>query len=373
MQTKIKWYPSIKMLETNQFNKASQVNWNQPFSLEEKLDGSNISFIKYNDQLYCFSRNQLIIPKDFKDFDHFLTKWSDLIKNNLHNGEILNAEYIKQGRIKYVFDEKQIPNLVLFDLGVVNEQWLNYVFNNQVQPDEALVNKITFYPLSVLQERFKEQPFKFATIQKITLEPVYDLDDHLEDLIINCDGQPYRLSDQFETFLNANYFQGHSLIFATTNSVEGVILKSADGQIRLKYVFQAWKNLRKTKTNKQLKKELIDQNLITFLEKAINERWEKWFDYLYWNDEPNNPFKGSTNIYKQIRQNPHLISLLLKFKTWLLDDIYQELEPKSQFDQNYFKNHWQLINQLMTKLTKKILKDRVELQPKLTNNQTKEY
>lgn len=373
MQNKIKWYPSIKMLETNQFSKNSQVDWDQPFSLEEKLDGSNISFIKYNDQLYCFSRNQLITPKAFKDFDQFLAKWSDAIKNNLHNGEILNAEYIKQGRIKYVFDETQIPNLVLFDLGSVNEQWLNYVFANQEQPDEKLVNKITFYPLNVLQERFKDQPFKFATIKEITLKPVYDLDDCLEDLIINCDGQSYRLSDQFEDFLNINYFQGHSLVFQTTNSVEGIILKSADGQIRLKYVFQAWKDLRKTKTNKQFKKELIDQNLVAFLEQAINERWEKWLNYLHWNNEPNNPFKGSADIHKQICKTPHLISSLLKYKSWLLDDIYQELEVKSQFDQNYFKNHWQLINQLIAKLTKKILKDRIELQPKLTNNQTKEY
>lgn len=358
MQTKVKWYPSIKMLETNLYHQDANVNWNQPFELEEKLDGSNISFIKYRDQLFCWSRNQLISAQAFKDFDSFLDKWGALISQNLKNGEILNAEYIKQGRIKYVFDESAIPNLVLFDLGQVNQAWLDYVFNDGNEVDETKVNKIKFYPLIDLQQRFCNQPFKFATLKTITIKPVYNLERRLEDLIINCDGGQYRLSDQFEEFLKVNYFKSNSLIFNTTNAVEGVILKSSDGQIRLKYVFQDWKNLRKSKHKKSYRQDEIDPDLIVYLESQINDRWEKLLNYLYWNDETTNEFKGISNVKKHLQQNPQLIKSFLNptVKSWMVNDICQELIPNTSFDQNYFKNNWQVINRLISQLMKRILR-----------------
>lgn len=227
-------------------------------------------------------------------------------------------------------------------------------------PNEKQVAKINFYPIAQLKTRFQDQPFKFAIIKAIKINPIYDFDGNVEDLIIICDQNRYRLSDQFEAYLDQHYFQGHSLIFKKTNNVEGIILKSADGQIRLKYVFQAWKNLRKSKMKKTYKSDEYDRELVNYLENAINDRWEKLFNYLHWDDSVNNPFKGVSDIKKLIQKQPHLISQLLKFKTWMVDDIYQELETKSKFDKKYFKNHWQIIHSLVQKLMKHHLQSEIK-------------
>ena len=360
MIEKIKLYPSIKMLETNQYDDKQTINWKQTFYLEEKLDGSNITFVKYNDQLYCFSRNQLITPEAFKDWNQFMEKWGNLIKQNLQNGQTLNAEYIKQGRIKYVFDENTIPNLVLFDLGTLNQAWIDYLFNNANQPNEEQVPKITFYPLDVLKTQFANTPFKFATIKDVQIEPIFDDELQLNDIVVKIDGKLLRWSDQIESYLEEHYFKGYSQTFNQTNQYEGVILKSQDGQIRLKYVFKAWKNLRKTKSQKQLANQDIDQQLKNYLAAAINDRWEKLFNYLYWNTAANNPFKSQSTIIKMINQNRNLINELLKYKTWIYEDIFTELGKNDPYDVNYFKNHQQTIMHLIHKIMKKQLLEQLE-------------
>ena len=360
MIEKIKLYPSIKMLETNLYDYQQTINWKQTFYLEEKLDGSNITFIKYNNQLYCFSRNQLITPEAFKDWNQFMEKWGNLIKQNLQNGQTLNAEYIKQGRIKYVFDENTIPNLVLFDLGTLNQPWIDYLFNNANQPNEEQVPKITFYPLDVLKTQFANTPFKFATINDVQIEPIFDDELQLSDIIVKIDGKSLRWSDQIESYLEEHYFKGYSQTFNKTNQYEGVILKSQDGQIRLKYVFKAWKNLRKTKSQKQLANQDIDQQLKNYLTSAINDRWEKLFNYLYWNTTDNNPFKSQSAIIKMINQNRNLINELLKYKSWIYEDIFNELGKNDPYDVNYFKNHQQIIMRLIHKIMKKQLLEQLE-------------
>ena len=355
MQTKIKLYPSIKMLETNEVQASDHFDWSQPFMLEEKVDGSNISLIKYQDQLWAFSRNQLIEPSAFKDFGTFLKQWGDLLKAKMTNGEVLNGEYIQQGRIKYQLDQldQQMP-FVLFDYGQVAPQWLDYIFNNGVEPDEA-VAKINFYPLEQLQKTFSDTPFKKTHLEQLQVEPVFT-DETLSDLMINWKGQKLRWSDQMEPVLQADFFNNHSAIFQQTPTVEGVILKSADGQIRLKYVFQAWKNLRQSRKGKTNSAILNNDKLKQFLKTAINERWEKWLDYLYWNDETNNVFQGQKAIAAQIKKTPQLMAQLLQYQDWFWSDIMSEIGPQGPFDRFFLENHRQQIMRLIQQL----IKDQIE-------------
>lgn len=51
-------------------------------------------------------------------------------------------------------------------------------------PNEEQVAKINFYPIAQLKTRFQDQPFKFATIKAIKINPIYDFDGNVEDLII---------------------------------------------------------------------------------------------------------------------------------------------------------------------------------------------
>ena len=111
---------------------------------------------------------------------------------------------------------------------------------------------------------------------------------------------------------------------------------------------------------KTYKSDEHDQELVNYLENAINDRWEKLFNYLHWDDSVNNPFKGVSDIKKLIQKQPHLIIQLLKFKTWMVDDIYQELETKSKFDKKYFKNHWHIIHRLVQKLMKHHLQSEIK-------------
>ena len=57
-------------------------------------------------------------------------------------------------------------------------------------------------------------------------------------------------------------------------------------------------------------------------------------------------------------QNPQLIKSFLNptVKSWMVNDIYQELIPNTSFDQNYFKNNWQVTNRLISQLMKRILR-----------------
>lgn len=116
---------------------------------------------------------------------------------------------------------------------------------------------------------------------------------------------------------------------------------------------------------KSYKSDELDQELINYLENAINDRWEKLFNYLHWDDRVDNPFKGVSDIKKLIQKQPQLISSLLKFKTWMVDDIYQELEAKTKFDKNYFKNHWQIICRLVHQLMKRNLQAEIKVAGKI--------
>lgn len=351
MQTKIKLYPSIKLLETNEVQAGDQFNWSQPFSLEEKVDGSNISLVKYNDQLWPFSRNQLITPSAFKDFEQFLKRWGDILQSKMANGEVLNGEYIQQGRIKYQLDQldQQMP-FVLFDYGQVAPEWLAYIFANGPEPDEA-VAKINFYPLAHLQSTFSDTPFKKTHLAQLQVKPVF-ADGTLSDLMIDWKGQKLRWSDQMEDVLQAEFFNNHSAIFQQTPTVEGMILKSADGQMRLKYVFQAWKNLRQSRKGKNNDAILNNDKLKQFLKSAVNERWEKFTDYLYWNDEAKNVFQGQRAIASQIKKAPQLMAKLLQYQDWFWSDIMSEIDPKGPFDRFFLENHRQQIMRIIQQLIK---------------------
>lgn len=81
--------------------------------LTEKIDGSNLAFFKFENELYIAQRNNIYKFKDFKENkDHFkniihkglcpfLEEHGDDLDEKLYDGSAICGEWLGQGKIKY--------------------------------------------------------------------------------------------------------------------------------------------------------------------------------------------------------------------------------------------------------------------------------
>lgn len=81
--------------------------------LTEKIDGSNLTFFKFENELYIAQRNNIYKFKDFKENkDHFkniiykglrpfLEEHGDDLEEKLYDGSAICGEWLGQGKIKY--------------------------------------------------------------------------------------------------------------------------------------------------------------------------------------------------------------------------------------------------------------------------------
>lgn len=341
-QTKYTWYPSIKRLEINdlgrQYIKPNDIN--QTFFLQEKVDGSNISIIKYNDEIFAYSRNQ-IIPKDSKSFVNFLTKNEDYFLTKMKNGEILNGELMGQGHIKYKMNPN-IPPFVIFDLGKIKDIFLKEAFHQETltQEERDIIatqsSKIDFYPVETLLNTFGDGFLKTPNIMSIKVKPIYE-NQHFGDKewlqytdfkIDFGNGVEMLFSDdKFEEYVANEILKNDSIVFPETKDFEGVVIKSSDGSIRIKKVFDSFKQkMNKPKSNVEKVLNPQEESIQNWINEEMSDRYQKFLDFLHWNDFEGNDFYGiePDEILNNIKTNPSEFQKLLKHIKWFLEDITKE-------------------------------------------------
>ena len=81
--------------------------------LTEKIDGSNLTFFKFENELYIAQRNNIYKFKDFKEnkdefkgiiykgLRPFLEEYGDSLQEKLYDGSAICGEWLGQGKIKY--------------------------------------------------------------------------------------------------------------------------------------------------------------------------------------------------------------------------------------------------------------------------------
>lgn len=81
--------------------------------LTEKLDGSNLVFLKKNDELYFCQRNNIIALREldeakdkvYKGLYQWLKDYGQILKDNIHEGSAICGEWLGMGTLKYTIDE----------------------------------------------------------------------------------------------------------------------------------------------------------------------------------------------------------------------------------------------------------------------------
>ncbi len=341
-----KWYPSIKRIDNNEIKNIPNPDfWNQDFYLQEKIDGSNISLVKYQGKVIPFSRNQKIKMEDMKQFALFWEKYESFFNDILQEGEVVNGEWIEQGKIKYKLQPEDIP-FVIFDYGQASPIYLTQCFDREHLTDEQQTYlqktdaqnepKIIFYPLSKLQSTFGNKGFKlpFLTNQPVKVEPVWKTNeygyDYLADLLVHFNNQKLSYKTEIEDVLKQTVFKNGSVIFPN-NNYEGIVIKSADGKLRLKNVFEHFiiNKHKKSATPKEVK----DAEFLQWVKQQVSERYEKFNDFIRFeptlSDNQPNPFYNTTNIYQQVYDDKKLFSPLGKTLAWFTNDILSELPQQN--------------------------------------------
>lgn len=341
-QTKYTWYPSIKRLEINDLGRQhiNPTDINQTFFLQEKVDGSNISIIKYNDEVFAYSRNQ-IIPKDSKSFSSFLIKNENYFLTKMQNGEILNGELMGQGHIKYKMNSNE-PPFIIFDFGKIKDISLKEAFHQEtLTPQEKDViatqkSKIDFYAVETLLNVFGDGFLKIPNIMPIKVEPIYE-NQHLGDKewlqytdfkIDFGNGVEILFSDnKFEEYVTNEILKNDSIVFPETKDFEGVIIKSSDGFIRIKKVFEHFKQkISQPKSNVEKFTNPQEEAIQNWINEEMSDRYQKFLDFLHWNQFEGNDFYGikPDEILNNVRVNPSEFPKLLKHIKWFLEDITKE-------------------------------------------------
>lgn len=95
--------------------------------MEEKIDGSQFSFGKFNGELKCRSKGQeIIVDAPEKMFDKAVKTVLNS-KDKLHDGWTYRAEYLSKPKHNTLaYDRVPVNNLIIFDINTDLETYLNY-------------------------------------------------------------------------------------------------------------------------------------------------------------------------------------------------------------------------------------------------------
>lgn len=110
--------------------------------ITEKIDGSNLTIFKHNNELYIAQRNNIFKYNDFENYkndfkgiiykglEHFLEKYAEDLKDKLYEGSAICGEWIAMGQIKYAnrFSNK----FLLFAKARVQEENGRFTLSNIV-------------------------------------------------------------------------------------------------------------------------------------------------------------------------------------------------------------------------------------------------
>lgn len=212
----MKMYCKIKRPD----NAKYQIDKGEQIVIQEKLDGSNTAIYNDNGKIRFFSRSQELLGEDGLDgFKKWISKKEKEILENLPEGYVLYGEWLGQGKINYNSLAKQgkIEPYYAFDL-------VKEIINTPTEDED-------FTRVFATIEEMKE------IASRIGLKTVPELD------VINF--------TNYEE-LKKKYVDGQKSVLENTDCIrEGIVIKTLDGEKRIKIVgdtFQEIKTIKNTET-----------------------------------------------------------------------------------------------------------------------------
>ena len=212
----MKMYCKIKRPD----NAKKQIEKGEKIVIQEKLDGSNTAIYNDNGKIRYFSRSQELTGEDgLGGFVKYIKSRENKILENLPNGYALYGEWLGQGKINYNSLAKQgkIEPYYAFDL-------VKEIINKPTDDED-------FTRIFASIEEMKE------IANKIGLKTVPELD------VINF--------TKYEE-LKQEYVDNQKSALEGTECIrEGIVIKTLDGEKRIKIVadkFQEVKSIKNTET-----------------------------------------------------------------------------------------------------------------------------
>ncbi len=245
----MKMYCKIKRPD----NAKYQIEKGEKVVIQEKLDGSNTAIYNDNGKLRLYSRSNELKGEDgLGGFVKYIKEKESKILKYLPNGYVLYGEWLNQGKINYNSLAKQgkIEPYYAFDL-------VKEIINRPIEDED-------FTRVFASIEEMKE------VASKSGLKTVPELG--IEELI------------SYEE-LKARYVDNQNSALECTNCIrEGIVIKTLDGEKRIKIVgdkFQEVKSIENTKTKSPyafLDKYITPMRICKFLA-TINIEKPKKEDY----------------------------------------------------------------------------------------------
>lgn len=235
----MKLYTSIK--RHNNYGRYDRFVNGEDIVIQEKIDGSNVSFMNDNGVLRIFSRrNELnLLASDFKGFEAYMREKEQHYLSIIPNKTIVFGEWLGMAKIPYngVAQQGKIARLWLFDAAtiILNEFGNDYDEGNR-----------TWY----------------------TLNDFVELAEKLDEKIV-----PILSFEKYDD--NKDY---HTLITKVSNIhddsyMEGVVIKTTDGKKRMKWVGEKFSEAQNVKFKpKQL--SFADKIIDTYFTRARFEKFE---------------------------------------------------------------------------------------------------
>lgn len=212
----MKMYCKIKRPD----NAKKQIEKGEKIVIQEKLDGSNTAIYNDNGKIRYFSRSQELTGEDgLGGFVKYIKSRENKILENLPNGYVLYGEWLGQGKINYNSLAKQgkIEPYYAFDL-------VKEIINKPTDNED-------FTRIFASIEEMKE------IANKIGLKTVPELD------VINF--------TKYEELKQKYVDNQKSALEGTDCTKEGIVIKTLDGEKRIKIVadkFQEVKSIKNTET-----------------------------------------------------------------------------------------------------------------------------
>ena len=212
----MKMYCKIKRPDNSKY----QIEKGEQIVIQEKLDGSNTAIYNDNGTIRYFSRSQELLGEDgLGGFKKWISKKEKEILENLPEGYVLYGEWLGQGKINYNSLAKQgkIEPYYAFDL-------VKEIINTPTEDED-------FTRVFATIEEMKE------IARRIGLKTVPELD------VINF--------TNYEE-LKKKYVDEQKSALENTDCIrEGIVIKTLDGEKRIKIVgdtFQEVKTIKNTET-----------------------------------------------------------------------------------------------------------------------------
>lgn len=167
--------------------------------LTEKIDDSNLTFFKFENELYIAQRNNIYKFKDFKENKNdfkgimykgltpFLEQFGDDLEEKLYDGSAICGEWLGQGKIKY--DNRFNTRFLLCAKARVIKTGDVFLLQNIVyNPDlihwaigETLPDYLDIVPLVAELDHY----LNLEELDKIYLEYSEKMDSKVEGFVIN--------------------------------------------------------------------------------------------------------------------------------------------------------------------------------------------